>query len=227
MAPVAALGRRRPRARRLVRTRGRTSGCLATRRGRRRPSHAGCGRRTAGAGACWRRCHAQRPDGELRERSRLERVRKSERISARRHHLSGSRGRRSAPRRCDAPRTRARVPTRGRATGRRRSRVATAPSLASARKAATSARGSASRSGRASGAGLDPERSGERVALRLGQLVGDVVESGIEQVRDRSQRDRHLCLGAPRDEHADALALSGRSTPRARGRSCRCRARRG
>ena len=58
--------------------------------------------------------------------------------------------------------------------------------------------------------GLHPERPGESATLRLDQLVGDLLEHGVEQVRHGAEWDGHLCLGAPRDKDANPLALRGR-----------------
>ena len=170
-----------------------------------------------------RRALAERPERDprmppVRTRPRARAAR------APRPHLARSRARRSARRPCDVSRTRAPERMRGRATERRRSRSARR-SAASAVKAAATARGSASRSGRAPN-GLEPEGHRKGAPLGLGEGLGDLPERGVEQVRHRTEWDRHLRFRA---------LQRGRESPRARppprspagARSSRSRARRG
>ena len=56
---------------------------------------------------------------------------------------------------------------------------------------------------------LDPERGRERMALRLGELVADVAKGWIEEIREPSERYRHLGLRAAGHDEPRAGALGG------------------
>ena len=154
------------------------------------------------------RAHAERPERDVGEGARLECVREAERFS-----LVVS----SAQRREDADRRLARAPCREGEHARRRG--VEPLDVVDGHEQRAFGREDAER--RDEGArqrkpvrislriGRDPEYGGERTTLRLRQHVRDVLERRIEEVRDRSERDRHLGLGAPRDQHADTVSLGG------------------